>query len=369
MATGQMADVIVVGAGVFGLSCAFACLARGLSVTVLEAGQIGSGASGGIVGAMAPHSPDGWNSKKQFQYEALTTAKQFWAEVDAKSGLSSGFGRIGRWVPIMDARERKLAEQRIGDAARFWQGKYDWNIIECPTIIAPETAPLGVVFEGLAARIFPARAVASLGGAVRAMGGQVLENHPVTEVGENTVSGPWGRAMGGAIILAGGTEGFDLMNRLLGCETGVGVKGQAALLDATLNGIPQIYADGVYIVPHEGGGVAVGSTSEATWTEARATDAQLDNVIARACAICPQLSGAAVLHRWAGLRPKARRRNPMLGPLPNSNSIYAANGAFKIGFGIANRVGKVMADMITGTPSGDVIPEGFTVDWQIAPRR
>ena len=96
MTTSQIRDVVVVGGGVFGLSCAYACLQRGLSVTVLDSGKVGNGASGGIVGAMAPHSPDGWNTKKQFQYEALTTADNFWAGVDERSVRARPGGQVGQ---------------------------------------------------------------------------------------------------------------------------------------------------------------------------------------------------------------------------------------------------------------------------------
>lgn len=51
-------DVLVVGAGIFGLSCAWACIERGLSVVVAERAAPGAGASGGPVGALAPHLPE-----------------------------------------------------------------------------------------------------------------------------------------------------------------------------------------------------------------------------------------------------------------------------------------------------------------------
>ena len=64
MAIGNKPDVIVVGAGIFGLACAYACAKRRLKVLVIDAEDLGTGASGGIVGAMAPHTPDQWNPKK-----------------------------------------------------------------------------------------------------------------------------------------------------------------------------------------------------------------------------------------------------------------------------------------------------------------
>jgi glycine oxidase len=60
---------------------------------------------------------------------------------------------------------------------------------------------------------------------------------------------------------------------------GAGVKGQAAVLQCDLSGMPQVYADGLHIVPHADGTVAVGSTSERIGTTPRHRP-QLDEVIA-----------------------------------------------------------------------------------------
>jgi len=62
-----MADITVRGAGVFGLAIAWSCLLRGASVQVIDPAGPGAGASGGIVGALAPHVPENWNDKKAFQ--------------------------------------------------------------------------------------------------------------------------------------------------------------------------------------------------------------------------------------------------------------------------------------------------------------
>ena len=70
-------DVTVRGAGVFGLSVAWACVARGARVRVLAPEGLGKGASAGLVGALAPHVPEAWNALKQFQLDSLLMAEGF----------------------------------------------------------------------------------------------------------------------------------------------------------------------------------------------------------------------------------------------------------------------------------------------------
>lgn len=358
-------DVAVVGGGIFGLASAYGCARRGLRVALFDKARVGGKASGGIVGAMAPHVPEQWNPKKQFQFEALCSADTFWSEVDAASGLSSGFGRVGRLVPVTDARGLELALSRRHGAADLWGGRFGWtHLPQGHDLIAADAAAFGVVHDTLSARIYPAMACASLHAAFVAAGGEVFEGHAVDDIFAGGLAGSWGSAAADKVILAAGVEGFAMIERWTGRRAGSGVKGQAALLGSDLGAAPQVYADGIYIVPHANGKVAVGSTSENTFADASATDEQLDDILARARAICPRLAAAPVLQRWAGLRPKARRRDPMLGPVPGRDGVLAAMGAFKIGFGIAHKVGEVLADYATGVPV--VLPDSFTVGHHIA---
>jgi glycine/D-amino acid oxidase-like deaminating enzyme len=230
-------------------------------------------------------------------------------------------------------------------------------------MIPSEIAKFGVVHDTLSARIFPAKALASLARACRKQGVEIIEGRPVNALGDHSVLGEWGEAKAIAIIVAGGTEGFALLNTPLGCETGVGVKGQAALLDCNLGDAPQLYANGIYVLPHEGGVASVGSTAEKSWNAPFETDEKLDEILAKARMIFPTLGKAPVIKRWAGLRPKARRRHPMLGPVTGLNGVFSAMGAYTIGFGIAHSVGEVLADF-AGGGSFD-LPKNFTVDWHM----
>ncbi|MEO1704359.1 MAG: FAD-dependent oxidoreductase, partial [Pseudomonadota bacterium] len=76
--------------------------------------------------------------------------------------------------------------------------------------------------------------------------------------------------------------------------------------------------------------------------------------------LVPAIVDAPVLQRWAGIRPRARSRAPLLGKWPRRPGHYIANGGFKIGFGMAPKVGVVMADLVL--EGRDAIPPGFRTD-------
>jgi glycine/D-amino acid oxidase-like deaminating enzyme len=122
-------------------------------------------------------------------------------------------------------------------------------------------------------------------------------------------------------------------------------------------GKPQLFADALHIIPHGDGTVAIGSTSEREFDDPFGTDAALDDVLERAMIAFPILHGAEVLERWAGVRPRSKSRAPVLGMHPTRDEGYIANGGFKIGFGMAPKVGEVMAALILD--GEDQIPDGF----------
>jgi glycine/D-amino acid oxidase-like deaminating enzyme len=341
-------DLIVRGAGVFGLACARACARRGARVFVADPHGIGAGASGGVVGALAPHAPGGWNPKKQFQLESLLMAADWWAQVAAAGGGDPGYGRHGRLQPVPDDRALALARARCADAATLWGDAADWAVIPAERAgnCAPASPTGWLIHDTLSARLHPARACAALAAALHATGGRVGPDLPALPAGTPEIH-------------ATGAAGLAGLCADTGQPVGRAVKGQAALLRCDRNGAPQLYADGLHVVPHADGTVAVGSTSETDFADPTGHDGLLDDVIARARKVCPVLADAPVVARWAGLRPRARTRAPMLGPHPFKPGVYIANGGFKIGFGMAPKVAETIADLVL--EGRDTIPAGFRV--------
>ena len=325
-------DLTVRGGGIFGLAIAWEATRRGARVRLIETQAIGAGASGGLVGALAPHVPENWNPKKQFQLESLLASEAFFASVTAASGLPTGYARTGRLQPIMDGAALALAHKRAQTAQSLWLGQAIWQVI--PATPAPfyPASPTGyLIHDTLTARIHPRRAALALVAAIKARGGEVI-------VGEAEAEGP--------VIWATGLAGLQDLSHSLGRTVGNGVKGQAATLRHDASLLPQLFVDTVHIVPHDDGTVAVGSTSEHHWQDPGTTDAQLDALIARARAALPALQDAPVVERWASLRPRASTRSPVLGDWPGRPGHFVANGGFKIGFGMAAKVAETMVSYV-----------------------
>lgn len=338
-----MVDVTVLGAGAFGLSVAWACLQRGAKVRVIDPYGVGAGSSGGVVGALAPHTPENWNDKKEFQFQSLIMAEAFWAEVEETGGVSSGYGRTGRLQPVLNDRGLELARARQETSGALWRGQAKWRVIseEDAGPWAPRTPTGFLIHDTLSARMHPRMACASLAAAIQEKGGEITKEAPHE----------------GQVVWATGWQGLVSLSQDMGRMVGNGVKGQAALLRLDRPDLPQLFADSVHVVPHVDGTVAIGSTSEREFENPTSTDAQIDAVLERAFAAVPALKNAEVIERWAGVRPRAKSRAPMLGRHPLREGAFIANGGFKIGFGMAPKVGAVMADLILD--GVDTIPDDF----------
>ncbi len=337
-----MTDVTIRGAGVFGLSIAWACLQRGARVRVVDPNGVAAGASGGIVGALAPHVPENWNDKKGFQLDSLLAAAGFWAKVAEVSGQDPGYARLGRLQPIADKAALTLAQHRAETARKLWPEGVAWAVVPAAEHEWRPLSPTGwLIHDTLSARIHPRRACGALAAAIRNKGGDIVADAPDQ----------------GQVVWCTGVADLIAMNQTVPRVVGNGVKGQAALMQMDRAALPQLFADTVHVVPHADGTIAIGSTSERDYDDPTQTDAQLDAVIARARAAVPALIDAPVIYRWAGLRPRSRSRAPMLGQHPLYPGQFIANGGFKIGFGMAPKVAQVMANLVLD--GVDTIPTDF----------
>lgn len=365
-------DILIVGGGIVGLWCAVKAMQQGLSTSLYEQNIIGSGASGGFLGALMPHQPIKWNEKKQFQLRALIELETEIQKIESATGLTCGYRRCGRLIPIRNEEKLRQSLTYQEAAQTNWPDtsetgtRLDWNILDKipdPNWLNSARAPLACDYDTLSAKVNP-RALLGCLKKLASAKADIYENSPVADVQINgDVKLQDGtRIQAGKVIVAAGYESFDLLQPLTRKPLGKGVKGQAVLLQPehkVSTASPIIYDGGTYIIAHEDGHVAVGSTSENEFQDPTQTDDDaIEGLIAKATRLCPALADASVIERWAGVRPKAIGRDPIVGNVPDSSSrVIVASGGFKISLGIAHKLAE--AAIASSHNSTTELPESF----------
>lgn len=325
-------EITVAGAGIFGLACAWAMLRRGQPVRVVEIARIGAGASGGHVGALAPHAPENWNAKKQVQLQALIAASDWWAEVADAGGVDPGYARTGRIQPVPQGAEARMTE-RIAAARAHWPDWAAMALTDSPDAALVPTSDSGLWLEDrLTARISPRRACAALAAAIRARGGIIDEG--------TTTEGPAIWATGAAGLAAFGGNGVRASRR---CWALRPPARRRSLPTASISC----------------------RMATAPWPSARPRTRR-DRAWHRRPAGCADRQGPGTVpgaDRGAGAgplgraAPRAPSRAPLVGPWPGRPGDYVANGGFKIGLAMAPACAGMLADLILD--GQDRIPDAF----------
>ncbi|MEE4187627.1 MAG: FAD-dependent oxidoreductase, partial [Roseobacter sp.] len=206
-----MVDLTVRGAGIFGLSIAWTCVQRGARVRIIDPNGPGAGSSGGVVGALAPHVPENWNSKKAFQLDSLLGAEAFWADVENACGKSPGYIRSGRLQPIAGTSALALARARTTGAEDLWGDHAVWQVVPVdPQAVWAPFSPSGwMIRDTLSALLHPRQAINALVAALAEHDTPVLTEAPDC----------------GQVLWATGVAGLDALSAQHPRSVGNGVKG------------------------------------------------------------------------------------------------------------------------------------------------
>lgn len=349
-------DTAIIGAGVLGLWAARHAIRRGERVVVIEKRKIGAGASGGFLGALMPHMPDGWDTKKQFQYDGLITLGNAVDELEADTGIECGYKMCGRIMPLPHEKMLQHMPIRTSGSGKYWAEGLEMSLVTDENHqwiesgwVSPAFAKFGLQHDTFSARINPRAYMKALETFVRPRA-EVLEKTEAVKLNvlENEIQLSSGVTVSaGRIIVANGWEAYQLLQPYMGDLSdgkpiGRGVKGQAVLVEFSHNDdLPIVYHDGAYVVPHANNRVAIGSTSVKEWSgEPGAFDFDDMGFYERAIGMVPVLKNAPIVGRWAGVRPRntidGRGTTPWFGPVPGHENLIALIGGFKITLGVAH---------------------------------
>lgn len=359
----MLPDVIVIGGGVIGLSCALRLAQDGRRVTLLErsnCGQAASHAGAGIVDAGSVIRTD---ALAQLRRASVQLYPSFCEELRHETGIDPEYWSCGAVELLADASQARAAEvlltshtapeavQRLSpaDAARI-----------APGVALPEYDAL---WRPQVAQVRNPRLLRALRHACQRRGVDIREGEDARDVDiargariEAVRTAPGTRFAAGQFVLAAGAWSGGIAERIGAALPVRPVRGQMLQFECGVAAPPVIVLQGRrYVVPRRDGAVLVGSTEEhRAGFDVSTTAAALDRLHAFAAACVPPLGATPRAAAWAGLRPASADGRPYLGRWPRLSNLLIATGHFRSGLTLAPITAQLVSDWCANrTPTLD----------------
>lgn len=399
-------DVIVIGAGVVGLSAAIALQARGLSVSVLDREGPAAGASAGNAGAFAftdilPLASPGILRKAPkwlldplgplsvppaYALKIAPWMYRFWRACSPRRVAQSTAAQTALMDLSKAALEPFLAEtgtlpmlrkdgnlQVYESEAEFqaslpgWQARADHGIefrhLDAADMAAlqPGLAPRftkGTFTPGWFSIADPRLYTLALAVHFRAGGGQIL-GHAVSALqpdGEGVLID--GRFRAGQVVVAAGAHSHRIartLNDAIPLETERGYN--TTLPPDALDLRTQITFGGHgFVVSNLSTGIRVGGAVELGGLDLPANYRRSRAMLAKAKTFLPDLNTEGGTE-WMGFRPSLPDSLPVIGPATSSCRVIYAFGHGHLGLTQSAGTARLVADLVTGrTPAIDLTP-------------
>jgi glycine oxidase len=342
--------VVIIGAGVAGLSIGWRLRQAGAEVTVLERAQPGGGAtwaSAGMIAATAEIETEGAMSRLARRSAELWP--DFAHEIEESSGMGVGYRTDGTLIVATNALEADALAKRALNAkdVRFLSADEAHSL-------EPQLASsaAGALFAPYEAQVDNRALGPALATALQCAGGKLASNEAVVRIEvENgraaAARTPFNLHRADAFVLAAGAWSSRIEGLPAEATPPVDpVKGEMIALHTEAHMLPShmIWANDVYMLPRHDR-LLIGATLAREGFDTRTTKAAADWLFRQAEATMPALSQWQIVEQWAGLRPGSPDDLPLIGPSA-LEGLFVASGQFRNGILFAPAIAQSMRDIV-----------------------
>lgn len=349
-------DVVIIGAGIIGLSLAISLRKQGLRVLVVERGEPGREASFAAAGMLVGSGTEMPTAVKPLAAESARMYPEFAHELEDESGLKvdlreqgtiliSAHGDFPPGAEMLSTEklcslEPALAQREISDSRAGGRGRpplQNQNKLRayvCERSVDPRALTTAAALKAARHRGVDISSGTEVKGLLtsedRVFGVQTDKTSYSAEIVVNC-AGAWAGCIG--------PRKFPVRP----------VKGQML---AVVGGPPLehvVRADEVYLVPRSDGRIVIGSTLEEAGYNKQTDVNTIQRLLHAAVALAPELAKAKVHDDWAGLRPGTPDELPILGET-ETRGYFIASGHYRDGILLAPITAQIMTDLIMGKP-------------------
>jgi glycine oxidase len=351
-------DVVVVGAGVIGLCCAWRASQRGASVLVLDRAQPPAGATRVAAGMLAPIGELAFGEPDllRMTLDAGEIYPGFVAELEAASELGTDYVQSGALHIALD-RDEAAELRRVHDLQRALGLGAEWLPPRRCRELEPGLTPSfnGGVHAPEEAAVDPRQMTAALLTVLAAEGVEVRGGAEVTDalldgeriVGVRTESGE--ELGASAVVLAAGAWSGAASWLPEAARPPVRpVKGQILELRAPDGRAPCeriVASERVYLVPRPDGRLIAGATTEERGFDSAVTAGGVHELLREAYRLVPEVAEMELVESMAGLRPGTPDNLPLIGPGALDGLVLAC-GHYRNGILLAPLTGDAVAELL-----------------------
>src|SRR3989338_7573875 len=331
-----MKKIIVIGAGIIGLSISYYLKKHDFDIAVIEKSRAGLEASYAAAGMLAAQSEfDFYEDFMNFCVKSRDMYESYCSEIEKASGINAEYRKSGMIRPALNEEQVKHLKNNYK-----WQKKKGFEIefLSGKEIREIEPSLSKNIISGLYSKNY---------GQVnnrKLMNALITENKKIdnriiedTEVKDYVIKG---NKVNGIKTKNNETFNADIVINTAGSWSSLisrdlipnfnfkPILGQMVSLQSDkplLNKVifASILGKGGYIVPRRNNEIILGSTMEDIGFEKKITDECISSILKRCYEIVPELKKLKIREKWSGFRPFASDNMPIIGKTNIENLILA----------------------------------------------